>query len=964
MKINDKIHGFKVCSAVTLDGGETLWKMEHEKTGALLAYLDNGEENKLFSIGFKTIPWDDTGVFHILEHSVLGGSDNYPVKEPFLDLLKSSMNTFLNAMTFPDKTMYPVSSRNEQDFLNLASVYLDAVFCPAIYKQPNIFYQEGWHYELHEGDSAPIYKGVVFNEMKGAYSSVENMLDKELCKILFKDNCYKYSSGGDPEFIPELTYEDFIAAHKKFYHPSNAKIYLDGSVPLEKLLKIIDEKYLSGYGKEEMIFDIPMQEHAPAAEQTVYYEIGKDEDTKGKVQINIGKILCSFEDRKKILAFDILSTYLAGSNASPLKRAILEAGLAQDIEVTVNSGIAQPYINIRVKNTELDKKDEINETIDKVVKEIIKNGIDREELEANINELEFSRKDIEEPKGIHRAIYAMTGWLYGGEPEDYLLNDELIASLREELGDCKYFEEILSEMLLRDHGKVTIVALPSSEIGEKVRKAEKARLEKAYSEWTNEDKNKIIKATDSLIAWQNSVDTPEQLASLPMLSLSDIEEKPAKTETEIKDVDGVTVLYHPVASNGIVHAKLYFAVNDIPMEKLPELSFLCDLFTALPTEKYTTSELQKEIKKNIGKLNFSVSHYPIEGECDTCRVFIKTTFSVLEKNLSLATALVCEILKHTRFDDTDLIKETLLQSNEGLYQMIIERGHTYASGRALKNFSAFSAVQEKLNGYDTYSHLSELSKNFDARIGDFCDFAKNITENILVANRLTLSETASEAHSELLGIIPLLGKNNNDSPEFMTPELSKKTEKEAIQIPAGISFIGYAGNLSQYGEKFSGALAVLSGILTYGYLWNEIRVKGGAYGCGFAANAFGNIMFRTFRDPSPIRSLEICRKTSDYINELCQSDEAIEKYIISSIASSEPLKSPSEKGAAADGEYFSGTTYEQLCSRRAAMLSLKKPDLLSACPIFDKMKNEASECIIGHEGIISQLDGTWKIYKL
>ncbi len=961
MKINDIIKGFKVIdSAEHEELGGVLWKLSHIKTGAQVVWLDNGEENKLFCVYFKTIPEDDTGVFHIIEHSVLCGSDNYPVKEPFLDLLKGSMNTFLNAMTFPDKTMYPVSSRNERDFLNLTGVYLDAVLFPRIYKNRGIFEQEGWHYELDE-NGAPSYKGVVFNEMKGAYSSVDEIVECELLRLLFPDNCYRFSSGGDPDAIPSLTYEDFLAAHRKYYHPSNSRTYLDGDIPLEQTLALIDS-YYSRFEKADADHDIPLQVPVGSPETVKYYEIGKDEDETEKVQMALGKVMCDWREKKKIYALSVLSMYLTDSNAAPLKRAILGEGLAQDVWLSINNYTAQTYSVLRMRNTEYENREKIKETVKAVCERLIAEGLDRDELESNINQIEFMLKETEEPRGIERAIVSANSWLYGGQPEEYLISSDTIASLRAELS-TDYFERLLAELLLDGEHTCELLVLPSKTEGDRKRAAEESRLNVAASSWTDADREAIAKANAELLAWQTQEDSPEALATLPVLSLGDIGEMSPETPTEIKDIDGYTFIDHAVAANGIIHAKMYFNIADIPLEKLCEISFLTSLFGELPTEDHALTDLKREIKKNIGRLDFSIRTYGISGDPSKCRISFVVSMSLLEKNLGAAVALVSEILKNTKFDDKEAIREILLQHQEDLYQSIIERGNKYAATRANRNFDAWVAAMEKLDGFDLYRMFADLSADFDSKADAFIELANDFVKRVFVRSRLTLAKTCTCACPELTEFAESLALGEA-APEYFAPELSGESVKEAIKIPAGISYAALGSNLYRHGAGFSGALNVLSSILSYGYLWSEIRVLGGAYGCGFGASNCGNLRFTSFRDPTPLRSLGIYKSTSEFIKKYAANDETIDKYIISTIAAGEPLRSVSGKGSEADTMYFCEQTYADKCALREEMLKLKKSDLLSLCGLFDAVGAQGSECIIAHEGVVAELDDSWTVYSL
>ncbi len=961
MKINETIKGFRVIDAVEhKDLGGKLWKLRHEKTGGELVWLDNGEENKLFSIGFKTIPEDDTGVFHIIEHSVLCGSENYPVKEPFLDLLKGSMNTFLNAFTFPDKTMYPVSSRNDRDFLNLTGVYLDAVLFPRIYKNRGIFEQEGWHYELGE-EGKPSYKGVVFNEMKGAYSSVDSVIWGEMQRLLFPDNCYKYESGGHPDSIPSLTYENFLASHRKYYHPSNSRTYLDGSVPLEQTLALIDS-YFSQFDAAEAAHDIPMQLPVGSPETVKYYEIGKDEDEKNKVQMALGKVLCDWTEKKKIFALDILSMYLTDSNAAPLKRAILGEGLAQDVWLSINSGMAQAFSVLQVRNTEYENREKIKENIKSVCEKLIAQGLDRDELEANINHIEFALKEAEEPRGISRAINSMNAWLYGGQPEEYLVFSEAIDSLRAEL-KTDYFEKLLAELLLDGEHTCELYVLPSKTEGDRKRAAEEAKLADAAASWSESDREAIAKANSELEAWQTEEDSPEALATLPVLAISDIGDMSPETPTKIGKANGFTVIEHAVDTNGVIHAKLYFNIADMPIDDLTSVSFLTSLYGELPTEKYGVTELKRLIKKNIGKLNFSVRTFALTGDPGKCRVMFTVGMSVLEKNLGAAIEIVSEIVKNTKFGERDLVKEILLQNQEGLYQSVIESGNRYAATRAGRNFDAISAIMEKLSGFDLYRMYTDFSGDFDGNIDTFLAFAERFVKSTFVRSRLTLAVTGISDHTALADYANAL-EPGAAVPEYMCPELSGEKVKEAIKIPAGISYAALGTNLYRHGAKYTGGLAVLSSILSYGYLWSEIRVQGGAYGCGFGASNSGTMKFTSFRDPTPLRSLGIYKDTSEFIKKYVASEETIDKYIISTVASSEPLRSASGKASEADAMYFCEYSYADKCAARREMIELKKTDLLELCTLFDSAAKQGSECIVAHEGVISELDDSWTKYSI
>ncbi len=961
MKKNDILHGFKVVRV--RESGElsaTLYELRHIKTGAQLAWLDNKEDNKLFSVAFKTLPWDDTGVFHILEHSVLAGSESYPVKEPFLDLLKSSMNTFLNAMTFPDKTMYPVSSRNEQDFINLTRVYLDAVFRPAIYHNESIFRQEGWHYEFGE-DGSPLYNGVVFNEMKGALGSADGQLEYQLKAELFKDSIYGFESGGDPKSIPNLTYENFLMAHSEFYSPSNARIYLDGDVPFEKVLEIIDGEYLKDFEYSDKSHDIIRQGKTEEREIKGYYEIGKEESEENKAQLAYGKIFATWEERKKITAYNVIASYLAGSNEAPLKRAVLEKGLAQDMEFDVVDGIDQPYYSIVFRNTEAEKKEELKALYKSVLNGIIENGLDIEELTACLNQYEFTLREPEEPKGLIRNINALNSWLYGGDMLMYLENDSLLKEMREALSGG-YYLDIIKE-LADFESAVTLTLLPSKTKGDEERVYEEQRVRGEVSAFT-EDELKAVKDTfEKMRLWQDTPDSPEAKATLPVLSLSDVKPEPQWLDTEVIEINGVKALFHKLSTNGIVHCNLYFSAFDEAPESLYRLSFITELLGVLPTSKHGSAELQKEIKMIIGSLDFDIEAVPDYSNEKVCAPYFTVSFSVLENNLAPAVELIGEILTETDFDSKELIYENLLQLRERVYQSVMGAGHLYALRRALSHSSAVSAVQDGAKGYGLFCRLDEFKKNYEDEAASFISYAKSRTKELFTKSRLVIGETAQSRHEAVSGIINVLPEGAVCEGCFYS-EPDGLPVKEAVLIPSGVSYAAYGANIKKYGCSYSGMLTVTSLLLTYGYLWNEIRVHGGAYGCGFRAGASGNAVFHSYRDPNPLNSVEVYKNTGAFIKNFALSDEEVEKYIISSIAATEPLISTASQGRSADINYLSGYTYEDKLKTRTQMLELKKEELLSLYSLFDKMKEGNSVCIVGNEDALKELDGDYIIYRL
>lgn len=945
-----KLKGFtvnRIREEKELDG--EMVEMTHDKTGAQLVWVNNNTENKLFCIGFKTLPEDSTGVFHILEHSVLCGSDKYPVKEPFVDLLKSSMNTFLNAMTFPDKTIYPVSSRNKCDFLNLVSVYLDAVFAPKLRENPGIFHQEGIHTEINDG--VPSYKGVVFNEMKGAMSNVDSRLEQELLSLLFPDSIYRHNSGGDPAVIPDLTYDRYLKAYNKYYHPSNSRIFLDGSVPLEETLELIDsylEKFGRGSEAGEIADQIPLTN-----EGTAYYEAAESQNIEKSAVFAIGKIIGSWKDRDKLLAAQVLMKTIADTNEAPLKRAVLSSGIAEDFQIEIEDGLSQPVMLVIARNMSDGDSEKIKTIISDTVKKLVKEGIDKKSLTASINRFAYNSKQLSEPQGLERAIVSYNSWLYGGDPMTYLLFDEAVEGLRK-MAEGDGFEKLLNDLLGSYDNCALLHLLPSRSFGKELREAEEARLKKEVSAFTEEDKKANKELNERLDKWQKTPDSPEAAASIPLLPLSEVSEKPEFIKTREHFHGGARILFHPVASHGIVRISMYFPLTGLSLEELTAIGVLPNLYMELPTENYSVLELQQEIKTYIGGIHFSLCHHAKANDPKSCTPCLKVKAGFLKENLQKAKELIEEIILRTKFHDLDKIKEIALQVDEGARQFMIRNGHMVASKAALSRYSAEGAVDEAMHGFTNFKALHALARSFDEKSKALCDAVRKVYKTAIIRNGLTVSVTADEEADvrDLTDAFPE-GEKLPESAEYKIA----LPEKMGIAIPSQISYAVKCYNLNRCGAENSGALSVSSNILSYGYLWNAVRVQGGAYGSGLRSRLNGNILCYSYRDPSPARSLTVYDEISKYIKEFCEGDESLEKFIISSIADTEPLRTPGEQGDYADSLLFMGIGEEELIRRRKEMLHTTREQLLDLCGIFDKMAEEAAVCVSGGEEALKTCEG-------
>ena len=938
MTINDSMHGFTVTRIRPAGSvvGDMI-EMVHTKTGARLAWLDNGDENKLFSVAFKTPPTDDTGVFHILEHSVLGGSERYPVKEPFLYMLRSSMNTFLNAMTFSDKTMFPVSSRNDKDFMNLTSVYLDAVFKPLIYSVPEIFYQEGHHTEWRSKEDEPLYKGVVFNEMKGVESSIYNRIEEELMAMIYPDTCYQFESGGKPSAIPDLTYEQFIAAHKRYYHPSNSYFYLDGAVDIEPVLELIDS-YLSEYDKSTDVIEIPVQKPVAPFEKTCYYEIAPEEEESAHTHIALGKVMTSWDEREKCIACIVLGEALAGSNEAPLKRALLDTGLCLDVSFGINDGIAQPFGALKIYNTDMENAETLLSTVKTTASELVGNGIGKAALTAAIDRLEFRIKESEEPKGLIRGINSLSSWLYGGDLLMYIDCDSVFDLMRKQV-ETDYFEKLLNEWLLDENGSVTLYMLPSHTYGDEQKKIEQERVNSELASMSEQEKDQLIELNRKLDEWQAAPDTPENIATLPTLPLSEVSELPLEFKTERGEENGMTVLRHPARNKGISSINLYFSAADFTKRELEMLAVMTDLISDLPTKNCSGAELQQRITGTLGNLNISTAVFGKEDHPEECTPFLTVKASFLDHNTEKALSLIGELLTETVYDSPDQIREILLQCDEDMKQDIIANGHRIAMRRVRSGMSAESAMNEFLCGYESYKSLHTIAKPSDEELAGLISEFKAIADKLFCRARLTAG-TVSVGELSLGTLAKMLPEGNAPVSDSIAFKL-ETPDKQGIIIPSGVS---YSGTALPTFEKDKALWGVLSTLLSYEYLWNEVRVKGGAYGTGFGVNNMGEAAFYSYRDPSPLGAVSAYSDAAEFLRNYCEMKPDISSYIISSIAQKEPLMSDSSYGSTADEIYFRGITEESRINTRKRMLSLTSDDLLAAA---EPLSTLGRCCIVG-----------------
>ncbi len=951
MKTGDTLHGFTVTRVREHEElGGRLVEMVYEKTGTELVWVDNGIENKLFSIAFKTLPEDSTGVFHILEHSVLCGSEKYPVREPFVELLKSSMNTFLNAMTFSDKTMYPVSSRNARDYLNLTEVYLDAVFAPNILRDPNIFYQEGWHIEQGE-DGTLSYKGVVFNEMKGAMSSPDSLAEYKMNELMFPQTSYGFNSGGDPAVIPTLTYEQFLETYHRFYHPSNAKIFLDGSVPLDETLALI-ESYLSRYEKRSDFPEVKMQTPVSASAQ-IEYDLAEDESPENQTYYAVGRIACTWQDRAKALAIRVLNHYLAGTNESPLKRAVLNAGLASDLDTMLDDSLPQNMLMLLLRGVADGKAQEILPFIRRTAAELLEKGLDTGALEAAMCRLEFQVLEPAEPAGLDRCINCMSSWLHGGDPMQYLVYRESFAEVRAMIENGG-FEALMRDLYLDENGVSELTLIPSHTRGAAQRQEEAERLAAIAAGWKDADReaNRIL--NEKLLNWQRTPDTPEQLATLPVLPLSAVSAEPPWTPTELHEENGITVLWHPSPSRGIIHATLYFSLGDLRLEDYQPLSLAQGMLGKLPTAHYTALELQQEMKRVFGSFSTSMVYIAGKNGDRTVRPYQYVRFSVLEDKLEAAQKLALEIMQTSDFSQKEKIREMLVQLDDDMKQYAVTSGHALAITMTQAHYGAAGAIQAAVMGVGAIKRLRGMVKDFDAGCAEICAAANLMMKQVFSRARLTASVAAPEYHdlSAMFAALP----EGEAVPAAADYHLDLP-ERMGYQIPAQIGYAAQCWHLAEAGVPYHGSMAVASNLVSLSWLWNTVRVQGGAYGTGLRIGSEGAMLSYSYRDPSPAGALKANAGISGFLRSFCASDEPLEKFIISTVSGTEPLRTPKEEAFEADGLWLRGNTREEAVQRRAEMLGTTKESLLALCDLFDRYAEKGAVCVCGSAEQIAAVGG-------
>ncbi|MFT4104436.1 MAG: insulinase family protein [Lacrimispora sp.] len=928
--------------------------LRHKKSGARIFIISCEDENKVFSIGFRTPPADSTGVAHILEHSVLCGSEKFPIKDPFVELVKGSLNTFLNAMTYPDKTVYPVASCNEKDFQNLMNVYMDAVLHPNIYREPKIFMQEGWHYELETPESDLIYNGVVYNEMKGAFSSPEEVLDRCTRKVLFPDNCYGHESGGDPAFIPDLTYENFLDFHKKYYHPSNSYIYLYGDMDMEEKLTWLDKEYLSHYDEIQVTSVIGRQKpfENPVTEETSY-SITEGQSEDHATYLSIHTVVDSDLDPKLYVAFQILEYTLLDAPGAPLKQALIDAGIGQDVLGGYESGILQPYFSIIAKNADKDQKGEFLAVVKGVLRKLADEGINKKSLKAGMNYYEFRYREADygsAPKGLMYGLQCMDSWLYGGGPMMHLEYQETFDYLKKVV-DEEYFEQLIRDYLLDNPFEAVITVSPQKNLTAKVEEEVSKKLAAYKKSLSEEEIRTLAEQTRALKEYQEIPSPQEDMEKIPMLQREDIGREPEEIIWEKKEAQGIPVLHHNMFTSGIGYLKVLFDISALPMEDLPYAGFLKSLLGYVNTEHFTYSDLTSEIHLNSGGVSFSVTSYPDLRNEGGFKGYFLASARVLYDKVDFGFSILAEILTRSILDDEKRVAEVISETRSRARMRLEGSSHSAAVTRAVSYFSPSSHFNDMTGGIGYYEFLEKLETEYPENKKKIISRLKAVMEKLFTTKNMMVSYTADEAGYELLpGAIKKLTDELPAGDGKRYPfEFSPENRNEGFCTASQVNYVARCGSFTKSGYKYTGALKILKVILSYDYLWLNIRVKGGAYGCMSGFGRSGEGYFASYRDPNLKETNRVYDQVVDYLESFQVEDRDMTKYVIGAISDMDVPYPPSTKGSRGLSAYLSGVDRDMMIKEREEVLNASQEDIRKLAPLVKAVLNTGSFCVVGNE---------------
>ena len=940
--------------------------LRHKKSGARIAILSNNDDNKVFYIGFRTPPEDETGVPHIIEHTTLCGSKKFPVKDPFIELAKGSLNTFLNAMTYPDKTVYPVASCNDQDFKKLMNVYMDAVFNPNITKYEEIFKQEGWHYELTGKDDELKINGVVYNEMKGAYSSPDEVLSSQIYRSLFPDNTYSKDSGGNPEYIPKLTYEAYLDFYHKYYHPSNSYIYLYGDMDVVERLEWLDKEYLSLYDYKKVNSEINKQ---PAFDEIknveAQYSITMDDSQENKTYLSYNRVVGDSLDEMLYQAFDVLDYALVSSPGAPVKQALIDAGIGDDVYGSYDAGILQPVFSFVAKNANASQADEFESIIENTLKEVVKTGINKEALLAGINSSEFKFREADFgqfPKGLLFGLNCLDSWLFDDmKPFIHLECLDTFAKLRRAV-DTDYFEKLIQEYLLDNTHGSSVTVKPKRGLGNEREEALAKELSDYKASLSDEEIDKLIEETEHLKKYQEEPSSDEDLRKLPMLTRADMK-KEAMPFSNIEDtLSDVKVVRHDIESNGIDYISFLFDAGDFAQSELGYLGFFTNALGLVSTENYSYTDLANATNIYTGGISTGTASHPDIKDRNNFVFKFEVKLKVLEKNLDKALELMEQMLLSSDFTDTKRLGEIVAQIKARLQANLSSSGHLVAAMRSMSSFSRYALYQDELKGIAFYRSICRIEKELFESPESVSDKLAAIAKKLFARNRMLISFTGnSEAYGNAkLSLEKVIAGFNKMSAIGNQAEVHFNTAKEAFIDASQIQYVAKTGDFICEGYEYTGALRLLRIILSYDYLWINVRVKGGAYGCMNTFLRSGESYFVSYRDPNLSDTLDVYDRIPEYIKSFSPDERDMTKYIIGTFSALDTPMNPEAKGSRSMSAYLEGITYEQIQKERNEILNAQPENIRRLADLVEAVLKKDSICVIGNENMIKESAGLFE----
>lgn len=970
MNLNN-LNAYELQSEKEIKGISTKgYLLRHRKTGAHVLLMENDDKNKVFSIGFRTPIKNSTGVPHIMEHSVLCGSKNFPAKDPFVELVKGSLNTFLNAMTYPDKTLYPVASLNDADFQNLVHVYMDAVFYPNIYKHEEIFRQEGWNYHLESEQDELTYNGVVYNEMKGAFSSPEGVLDRVILNTLFPDTTYANESGGDPDVIPSLTYEEFLDFHRTYYHPSNSYIYLYGDMDFEEKLQFIDEKYLQDFDEINPHSEVELQKpFEKVVEKSIPYSIASEESDEDAAYLSYNRVVGTNLEPELSLAFEVLDYVLLSSPGAILKKALIEAGIGSDIFGGYDDSTLQPMFSVVAKGANLSDEERFLNIIDETLKKMVEEGIDDKAISAAINYYEFRYREADYgsyPKGLMYGLQIMDSWLYDNEkPFIHIDALDTFAFLKEQT-KTGYFEKIVTEYLLLNTHGATISVVPEKGRTNRLDNDLKKKLADYKSGLSKEKIEKLVRDTKALEAYQSEPEKEEDLKKIPVLKREDIKKEAEPIINEKMMAFDVPIYYHEIETNGIGYMQLLFKIPGIETNKLVYLGLLQGMLGLVDTKNYTYGELSNEINLNTGGVGTDLELYA--DAKNPFGEFLKTfefKTKALYDKLHFSFDMIEEIIKNSKLDDEKRMKEIISMTISRLYMRFQQAGHTTAVQRASSYSSKASAYREHIAGIDYYYDLISLRDNFEEKKDEIISNLKMLCNYIFRKENLIVSYTAGETGKDYIRtpLAAFMRKLHDEPTALMKDDEVTTIKNEGFKSASKVQYVAQCGNFLKAGEEYTGALQILRVILSYDYLWKNLRVKGGAYGCMSGFNRLGSGYFTSYRDPHLKGTLETYKGISEYVKNFEATNEELTKYIIGTMSSLDHPMNPSTRGNRSMNLLLGNVTYDMIQKERNQILTANTDDIRRLYKIVDAILAADQICVVGSEEKINEYKDIFKEIK-